>query len=103
MKFLPENKKKKIWTIGILAVSVLGIVYINLFTGPNGGGDLIVGENDGTAAVASPVPRARSRLLPFGSLIDDSILSDERFMLLQAAPEFEVLPEELGNPNLFGQ
>lgn len=125
MKFLPENKKKKNWSIAILAISVAGIIYINFLTGapaagpvgsapddfvPGGPGDPNVtagaqGAENQPRPESAEAPQAAgtSKILPYGEKIDDSILNDPRFLKLKPVPDLTVSEEELGRSNLFSQ
>lgn len=117
MKFLPGDKKKKMWFIILLVVLAFGIVYVNFFVGkdtvslvPNdpetnlvpdasGGGDLIPGD-EALSGQPSRVTN-QSGLLPLGDVLDLSILESDEFLELQAGPEFGVTKEELGREDLF--
>jgi len=119
MKFLPENNKRKKYSIAILTIAVAGIVYVSFFAGapkavpvPFDPETNIVPDETGAAAVgnqpaAQSAPAAEnvssSKILPYGEKIDDSVLRDPRFTKLRPTPDLNVSPEELGQANLFGQ
>src|SRR3989338_6498288 len=112
MKFLPENKKKTIRSLILLAISVAGIVYFNFFSGPNSklnpAGTVYPpadpARESGASAPAGGAP------LPFtsakkaiGDKIDTSILESEDFQALRSVPDLLVRPDELGKTNPFGR
>lgn len=117
MKFLPENKKKSLWSLVLLAVSVAGIFYVNFFLKP-GTNSVVVSDAEvkrasptptniakpgasGEEALAAPKLPSRGGLLPYGNKIDSGILEGESFKVLKSPPAFSVSQEELGNSNPF--
>ncbi|MBI4050729.1 MAG: hypothetical protein HY396_02010 [Candidatus Doudnabacteria bacterium] len=95
MKLLPESRNR-LWLLIVILVAVAsGIVYLNFLRS----------EPVIPAAVDTLNPSAgtasRSSLLPFGSRIDTTILSQDKFHSLKSAPEAFITPEELGNLDPF--
>lgn len=115
MKFLPDDKKKTIRSLLALAVAVGGIVYFNFFAGANPQAlpprDTIALPQAGMPPVAPVAPaspsggtamRSQGGLLPYGGKIDLGILDNPKFKILKSVLPLQVLPEELGRSNLFG-
>lgn len=119
MKFLPESQKKVIMSAVLVMVSLGGTIYLNFFYGkpqsvtppPNVVPADQLGDQVGTGQLnppasgetpALPLSAAPSVVLPYGSVLDTTILDDERFRVLRSAPKVEIRPEELGKTNPFG-
>lgn len=117
MKFLPENKKKTIWSLILISLSLGGIIYLNFFARkkppkvalpPNYN---VLPSSDGTLAGVQPdagklpgasgVAISPQNLLPYGKILNTAILEQEKFKNLKAAPKLSVSEEELGKDNLF--
>lgn len=124
MKFLPENRKKTIWALILLAVSAGGTIYLNFFMGkkpappPSYPPAITVdgepaGQEPGVTAVQPVLPTAPSAtgepasspgataLLPYGSKFDTGILESNKFKALRGVPRVDVTLEELGKLNPF--
>lgn len=101
MKFLPEEKNKKIWSLVLLLVSVAGIIYFN-FTAkapaPPGSYQTPVSSTESNSAKT-----AKSGLLPYGSKIDVKILEADDFKVLRAAPPLVIGSDEMGRDDLFSE
>ena len=118
MKFLPEQKNKRLWSFSLLGISILGIVYFNFFSGPSADTRRPANEvypaadsqgvspaDPAGAGSAKPpvVKKSQGGLLPYGKEIDERVLADKKFQALKAATALVVKPEELGKDNLFGK
>ena len=113
VKFFPENKKKQYLFLGVLVFSVSGIIYVNFFlnrppkiTGGSAPLEPVVSTNQSVPSTQPPAPAKLGRkagLLPYGSVIDMSLLDTEKFKALKVQPALIVNPEELGKADLFRQ
>lgn len=98
MRFLPEDKKRKIGSIIILLLAIGGTVYFLFFVNrPAASPGLPPVASSEVTGQAPP-----SELLPYGDRIRSELLEDERFKNLHAAPALELKPEEIGKTDLFG-
>lgn len=118
MKFLPEEKKKRLRSAIILIISIAGIVYFNFFSGPSAGSrrpanqafppaDIVLPDASSQplapGSVAKPaIKKSQGGPLPYGKEIDTKILEEERFRVLKGATLLKVTADELGRDNLFG-
>ena len=117
MKFLPENKRKSLWSIIFLAVAVGGIFYVNLVLKP-GASPVAVSDTEvkratprptnvgqpaapGEEAPSAPKLPSRGGLLPYGNKLDQSILEGEAFQVLKSPPAFGIGQDELGKSDPF--
>ncbi len=114
MKFLPENRKKTIGALVLLAVSLGGTIYINFFMGKNDAplppvfipavSPAAQTQPTGTAppaATAQSPSMDASVLLPFGSRIDISVFESDKYKALKGVPPVSVSPGELGKTDPF--
>ena len=124
MKFLPGSNKKRIWSVFVLLVSISGIIYLNVFSGPSQNrrpADQVYppaeimkpAESTSEPPVAAVPPSASSEplpqpavvrrggLLPYGSKIDAAFLKSPAFRGLKPVPSVSVTAEELGKADLF--
>lgn len=110
MRFLPENKNRALTFVGIIIVSVGGIIYFNFFFGPPS--PKPVSEAEIRAAAPPPAPQSesskklrylkpKSGVLPYGTAVDTSVLDSEPFSILKPTARLELLDSELGKTNLF--
>lgn len=121
MRFLPEQRKKTIQSLIILAVAVLGIVYFNFFMDPSTDNRRPPGEVVKPAQILgqgnppgpqTQVPQGqdnvflssvKSKLLPYGARIDVGVLSKDAFKILKNFPKLSISPEDLGKSDPFSE
>lgn len=118
MKFLPEERKKRFWSVAILLIAVGGTIYVQFFSGPAKNlrpKDTVYppavqpgSPAPPTAAGPASLPSAagsapRSTLLPYGNTINTALFAQDKFKALKPAPPLSVRREELGVENLFGR
>ncbi len=111
MKLLPENRKKTLWLVVILTLSVVGIIYLN-FLRSSPSVPVAVGvlppliKNSGnvnTTTTVSSLGSGRGSLLPYGSKLDINIFESSQFKALKSSQKVEVKSEELGKGNPFAR
>lgn len=106
MKFLPEERKKRIWSLILLGGSILGIVYFNFLATQTQAppSTSLVAPPPPPAEGTTPIPlvkKPQAGLLPYGPSIELLILEQEEFQVLRSAPPLSVSAEELGKTDLF--
>ena len=100
MEFLPQNKKTTIRYSILLAISVIGIIYINFFYNavPKNSPDEVT-PHPATGSPSHPLPG----LLPYGAKLDLHILDLDKFKGLRSATNLSISQDELGKTNLFSR
>lgn len=113
MKFLPENKKKTIWSI-VLIVVFLSATFFVLSLGSKKGPTLPPPGTPEAGSAPATSPAAASSetapqlstsgpVLPYGSSLNLQILGSDQFKALRPAPALSVSPSELGKQDVFSQ
>lgn len=104
MRFLPEQKQKRIWSLVLFAVSVGGIIYLNLFAGPPPAAPVPPVRNPAAGTAARLMVRnPQGGLLPYGAGITTDVLARDKFKALIPGPAMAVSEGELGKDDLFAK
>jgi hypothetical protein len=106
MKFLPENRKKTMWSVALIAVFIGATIFV--LKGSSGGntaapGPASTSPSNVSGSTPVPVNLGSAELLPYGSKIDTKVLNSDKFKALRPTPPLTVSPAQLGNANLFGK
>jgi len=109
VKLLPKEKKKAIWMVIVLLLSIGGIIYVNFSFGGPSEPAVTPEEMDaaiqrgfaGSDSVPGAADTAGEDQSYAGKSLNTDVFSDPRFLQLNLSPKLEILPEEVGRDNPF--